>query len=150
MAERRGTSTRGGVATDPASSVNLDDFAVVETGQEITRSRLEPSEYEPLVDLAIRNLGRKIEETRPVMDGDKPKVDENGKQVRAPRVYSYDEAKAYEAALVQLRSRKRLPDRGLSLRILGQPALSKIKPGDEVRMQFYIINRNAGKDGQTA
>lgn len=149
MADRRG-QTRGGVATDAPSGVNLEDFEVVDTTAEITRSRLEPSEYEPLVDLAMRNLGRKIEETRPVIENGEPKIGENGKPVRTPRVYTYDEAKAYEAALVQLRARKRLPDRGLSLRILGQPALSKIKPGDEVRMQFYIINRNARKDEQAS
>jgi hypothetical protein len=144
MADRRGTSGRGGTATDPPG-VNLDDFVVVEqTEQEITRSRLAPSALQPLVDLAMRNLGRKIEQTDVREDGE-------GNKVRTPHVYTFDEATEYANQLTQLRSRNRLSQKGLSLRILSDPPLSKGKPADDkVRVQFYIINRKTGDGSASA
>jgi hypothetical protein len=146
MADRRKDDTggRGGEGPAAVQDFSLDDFEVVEPTQEL--SRAEPAKYQPLVEKAIANLGRKIERTDPVMepgkDGQppKPKLGENGKPIREPHRYTKAEALQYEADLRATQQRMKLTTQRLSLRINSDPSLSKANDNDSIRMQFYVIS----------
>jgi hypothetical protein len=159
-----GSGGRGGYAD---SGIDLEAFAVVAEDEELSRSRVAPSELQPLVDMARQNIGRKFERTDPVQDTDEngeplweadedgnPKMDENGNpvpvMVRVPHIYKLEEAKAFAADLRNVGNRNKLPARRLSLRVVADPPLAKATEEDEIRVQFYIVGRTPQEQPQSA
>lgn len=136
--DRSNTGGRGGEGPAEVSDFNLDDFVVIEkdSSQELSRSRTAPSKFQPLIDLARKNLSRKIERTQPVMDGEG-----NATGEREPMTYSREEAQAYVSELNNLRNRNKLPAKRLSLRIVSDPSIASMGDGDRTRVQFYIVGR---------
>lgn len=171
MAKREGSGGRGGVATDAPDGFNLDDFAVVQEAEELSRSRVAPSHVQPLIDLAREHLGQKIEkrDVVPVLDDEGNPVyqmttnddgseqavtDDEGNPVpqmeRRPHVYSKSEAEKYTAELRNAATRNRLPARRLSLRIVTDPPMAKTTDSDEIRVQFYIVGRTPNEPQPTS
>jgi hypothetical protein len=134
-----GQSRRGGIATDPPS-FNLDDFGPVKEDKRLSRSVVKPSEYRPLVELALADLGEYIEHTQP--------TGENGE--REPVTYSKEEAQAFKDNLRAAADQMKLPARGRSLRIVTNPPKLSEAPADaRVQVQWYAIALKGGKDGNS-
>ena len=156
MARKDGTGGRGGTGNE---GFDASAFALVEETEELSRSRTAPSELQPLVDMAKANPNRKFERTDEVQatdengdarwemndEGTDYARDEGGNPIpvmtRVPHVYKLEEAKKFAAELRNVGNRNRLPAKRLSLRIVADPPLAKATESDEIRVQFYIVQR---------
>jgi hypothetical protein len=170
--DSEGTGGRGGAGQYPAE-LSPDDFVVADESSGITeldRTRSAPSELQPLVDKARKNLGKKIarsslvpveENGQPVYELDEVgevRLDEEGNPVpkmqRVERAYSYEEAEHFAAGLRNVANRNKLPAKGYSLRIVSQPPLSKAKtmePKPEgILVQFYVIRTRPSQTPEPA